>query len=72
MKQKAKCTYCISQVMNTYPDRRKNPMPQGHDECYIEVDTETEADYIETMNYHMQAALLILQDLRYYIETQKP
>lgn len=72
MKYRAKCTYCISQVMNTYPDRRKYPMPHDRDDCYIEVDTETEAEYIENMNHHMQFALLILEDLKYYIQTQKP
>lgn len=72
MKYRAKCTYCISQVMNIYPDRRKYPMPTDNYNTYIEVDTEQEAECIENINHHMQFALLILQDLKCYIETEKP
>lgn len=71
MKYRAKCTYCIAQMCNIYPDRRKNPMPKDIDNVYIELDTETEFDYVENINYHMQAALLTLQDLECYIETEK-
>lgn len=70
MKYRAKCTYCISQVMNTYPDRRKNPMPKDDLDIYIEVDTEEEADYIESINKHMQTAYLQMHNLEHFIENK--
>lgn len=72
MKYRAKCTYCISQMCNTYPDRRKYPMPKDAKDIYIEVDTEQEGYYIETINYYMRQAYTILQELETYIETEKP
>lgn len=71
MKYRAKCTYCIAQMCNTYPDRRKNPMPKDDKDIYIKVDTEKEADYIETINYYMRQAYLMLHDLEAYIELEK-
>lgn len=72
MNYKAECTYCISQVMNTYPNRRKNPMLKNELHTYIAVDTEEEMDYVERINYHMKMALTLLQGLVNYIETEKP
>ena len=71
MKYRAKCTYCIAQMCNTYSDRRKNPMPKDAKDIYIEVDTEKEADYIETINHYMRHAYMMLHDLETYIETEK-
>lgn len=71
MMYRAKCTYCISQVMNVYPNRRKNPMPKDDFDMYIEVDTETEFDYIESINDHMRMSYMLLQGLENYIETEK-
>lgn len=68
MKYRAKCTYCIAQMANTYPDRRKYPMPTDKNDTYIEVDTEKEADLIEAINYHMRIAYEHLQNLITYIE----
>lgn len=72
MKYRAKCTFCISQMCNIYPDRRKNRMPKDEKNIYIEVDTETEADYIETINHYMRYAYIMLKELETYIETEKP
>lgn len=71
MKYRAKCTYCIAQMANTYPDRRKNPMPTDKNDTYIELDTETEFDYVEGINEHMHKAYVYLQELINYIETEK-
>lgn len=69
-KYRAKCTYCMTQVMNIYPNRRKNPMPKDDFNIYIEVDTEKEADYIENINKHMQTAYLQLNKLEHIIENK--
>lgn len=58
--------------MNTYPNRRKYPMPKDELHTYIEVDTETEMAYIESINDHMKMAHTLLQGLVNYIETEKP
>lgn len=71
MKYRAKCTYCISQMCNIYPDRRKYPMPKDDRDIYIEVDTESEFDYIESINEHMRTAYRLMQDLECYIEIEK-
>ena len=70
MKYRAKCTYCIPQVINVYPNRRKNPMPKDDFDIYIEVDTEEEADNIESINKHMQTAYLQLKNLEHIIENK--
>lgn len=70
MKYRAKCTYCISQMLNVYPYRQKNPMPKDDFDIYIEVDTEEEADYIESINKHMQTAYLQLNNLEHFIENK--
>lgn len=70
MKYRAKCTYCMSQVMNIYPDRREYPMPKDKFDIYIEVDTEEEADYIESINKHMQTVYLQLNELEHIIENK--
>lgn len=70
MKYRAKCTYCISQMLNVYPDRRKYPMPKDDFDIYIEVDTEEEADYIESINEHMQTAYLQMNNLEHFIENK--
>lgn len=70
MKKRAKCTYCMSQVMNVYPNRRKYPMPKDDFDIYIEVDTEEEADYIESINKHMQTAYLQMHNLEHFIENK--
>lgn len=70
MKYRAKCTYCMSQVMNVYPNRRKYPMPKDDFDIYIEVDTEEEADYIESINKHMQTAYLQMHNLEHFIENK--
>lgn len=57
--------------MNVYPNRRKNPMPKDDFDMYIEVDTETEFDYIESINDHMRMSYMLLQGLENYIETEK-
>lgn len=72
MKYRAECTYCTSQVMNTYPNMRKNPMLKDELHTYIAVDTEEEKTYIESINDHMKMALTQLQGLVNYIETKKP
>lgn len=68
MKYRAKCTYCIAQMCNIYPDRRKNPMPKDAFDMYIEVDTETEAYYIERINTNMHQAYLFMKNLEEYIK----
>lgn len=70
MKYRAKCTYCITQMRNIYPDNRKNPMPKDVKDTYIEVDTETEFDCIEAINSHMQQAHRFYKELETYIETE--
>lgn len=70
MKYRAKCTYGISQVMNVYPDRNKNPMPKDDNDIYIEVDTEEEAALIEKLNNHMRCAYITLIDLEELIYRQ--
>lgn len=72
MKQRADCSFCISQMMNIYPNRRKYPMPKDELHTYIEVDTETEFAYIESINDHMKMAYTLLKGLESYIETEKP
>lgn len=71
MKYRARCTYCISQMMNIYPNRRKNRMPKDERHQYIEVDTEKEYNLIDKIDNHMRLALIYLQDLEEYIETEK-
>jgi hypothetical protein len=71
MKQRAECTFCIPQMANIYPDRRKYPICQDEHNTYIEVDTETEYAYIESINHHMKMAYKYLQGLENYIETEK-
>lgn len=71
MRQKAKCTHCIPQMANIYPDRRKNPICQDEQYTYIEVDTDTEFAYIESINDHMAIAYSLLCGLENYIETEK-
>lgn len=58
--------------MNVYPNRRKYPMPKDNFDIYIEVDTETEFAYIESINDHMKMAYTLLQGLENYIENEKP
>lgn len=70
MSYKANCTYCISQMFNTYPNRRKNPMLKDKLQIYIAVDTKEEADYIESINKHMQTAYLQLNNLEHFIENK--
>lgn len=70
MKYRAKCTYCMSQVMNVYPNRRKNPMPKDDLDIYIEVDTEEEAELIEIIDVHMRNAYKTLKELEYTIENK--
>ena len=70
MKYRAKCTYCISQVMNVYPNRRKNPMPKDYFDIYIEVDTEEEAERIESINKFMQSAYIQMKCLEHIIENK--
>lgn len=69
---RANCTYCISQMCNIYPNRRKNPMLKDELHIYIAVDTEEEADYIESINKHMQTAYLQINNLEHFIENKKP
>ena len=70
MKYRAKCTFCISQVMNTYPNRQKNPMPKDDLDTYIEVDTKEEADCIEAINRNIQTAYIMLSILEHIIENK--
>ena len=71
MKYRAKCTYCIAQICNIYPDRRKNPMPKDKFDTYIEIDTDTEFYYIEAINRNMCQAYQYMKNLEEYIETEK-
>lgn len=64
---RAKCTYCISHMMNVYPDRQKHPMPKDDFDIYIEVDTEAEAAHIESINKHMRLAYWQLYTLEHLI-----
>lgn len=70
MKYRAKCTYCIPQVMNIYPNRRKNYMPKDDFDTYIEVDTEEEAHCIEQINKYMQNAYILQNSLEHIIENK--
>lgn len=70
MKYRAKCTYCISQMLNVYPYRQKNPMPKDDFDIYIEVDTEEEAIYIESINEHMRTAYGQIRVLENYINNK--
>ena len=70
MKYRAKCTYCMCQVMNVYPNRRKYPMPKDDFDIYIEVDTEEEAECIESINKLMQTAYIQLRNLEHIIENK--
>lgn len=72
MKYRAKCTYCITQVMNIYSNRQKNPMPKDDFDTYIEVETLTEYYYIDTINRVMKDAYMYLHELENFIETEKP
>lgn len=47
-------------------------MPKDELHTYIEVDTETEFAYIESINDHMKIAYTLLKGLESYIETEKP
>lgn len=71
MKHKAKCTYCISQMCNIYPDRRKNPIQTDGKESLIVLDTEREWDYVESINHYMHYAYILLKDLEEFIEIEK-
>ena len=66
MKYRAKCTYCISQMCNTYPRRRKNPIVFGERDAYLENLSEQEATYVEAINRHMEKAEELLTDLIAY------
>lgn len=46
-------------------------MPKDDFDTYIEVDTETEFAYIESINDHMKISYSLLQGLENYIETVK-
>lgn len=70
MKYKVKCTYCVPQVMNVYPDRRKNPIHHEVYDFYIEVDTLEEEDAIDMMNYHMERAYHFLTILEKNINSK--
>lgn len=71
MKYRAKCTFCISQMANIYPDRRKNSIIYKELDAYIEVDDVTEYHYIQNINNNMMLAHKYLQGLENYIETEK-
>lgn len=45
-------------------------MPKDDFDIYIEVDTEEEADYIESINKHMQTAYLQMHNLEHFIENK--
>ena len=62
MKYRAKCTWCISHVMNTY-NICKNPILKDATEHYIEVDSEHEADLIEELNTEMKVVSKIYTEL---------
>lgn len=72
MRCKAECTWCISQVQNLYPDRRKNRIEKLESIILITVDTEKEFDYIESINHYMKQALHMYKELENYLETEKP
>lgn len=72
MRLKAECTYCISQVQNLYPDRRKNRIEKYENKMLITIDTEKEFDYIESINHFMKQSLYIYKELEEYLETEKP
>lgn len=71
MKQRAECTFCIPQIANIYPDRRKYPICKDEQHTYIEVDTEIEKAYIESINDHMKISYKRLCGLENYIEKEK-
>ena len=71
MRPKPECTYCISQMCNTYPDRRRNRIEKIDGKMYITVDTDKEFDYIESINHFMKQALYMLRELETYIEIEK-
>jgi len=71
MRQRAECTFCIPQMANIYPDRRKNPICQDEQHTYIEVDTETEYYYIRSINNYMKMAHTDLIGLENFIEAKK-
>lgn len=70
MKYRAKCTFCISQMMNIYPNRQKNPMPKDDLDTYIEADTKEEADCIEAINRNIQTAYIMISILEHIIENK--
>lgn len=62
MKHRAKCTKCISQIMNTY-NYNKHPLIREGDETYIEVATQYEAYLIESLNRTFTEAIQIYQKI---------
>ena len=62
MKHRAKCTNCLSQILNTY-SYKKHPLIREGDEVYIEVKTQYEAYLIESLNRTFTEALHIYQNI---------
>lgn len=58
MKYRAKCTNCISQVMNAY-NINKYPILRDARDFYVEVDSEYQAELIEELDKHMKEAVKI-------------
>lgn len=70
MKYKANCTYCIAQMYNLYPDRKKHPMMNYFDKTFIEVETELEQAHIELINTYMKNAIETYQFIENYINNK--
>lgn len=70
MKYRAKCTNCIAQMCNTYPNRRKYPIVFDNRDAYLENLNEQEAVYVEAINRHMEKAEELLTDLIAYINCE--
>lgn len=68
MKYKARCTYCIPQVCNLYPDRKENPIHTEKRVSYIEVETPYEQLAIEEINKLMSLSLRYYRKLEKHIE----
>lgn len=68
MKYKAKCTNCIPQVCNLYPDRKENPIHTEEKVSYIEVETLYEKLTIEDINKLMGKALIFYRFLEIHLE----